>query len=122
MEKKESVLELARNFARDNKVSVAKATALANAIYEAAKPQGMGRKPSGETIKVRTKLKALLESGKMGQTFTVKELCKKMRTDAVTMNNAVRYLKENDGMLVFKGAKPKEPGETGRSENLWAIK
>lgn len=116
------VTSIVKDFAKANKVSIAKAQAFAAQIAAVSKPKhSLGRKASAETVEFRNKVKQLAAEGKLPEKFTVKDLMQLAGGEAAMINNTLRYLSQTEGLFKPTGKKEKQAGERGRSEGLWSV-
>lgn len=114
---------LIAQFAKANKISKSKLEAFAKELLASVPQQKIvvaGRKANEETIILRQKLKEMSESLK-GKEFTVKEIVPALEASHVAIGNALRWLKENEGMFKECGKKEKEANQRGRKEILWSV-
>lgn len=119
--KTEQINLAVKEFAKNNKVSVAKVDAFAQQLITAVKPTGMGRKPEQATVILRDKLKAVAASGKLPQNFTVNQVIELIGGNQADINNALRYFKEKESLFSTVGKQPKKAGERGRSQTIWQL-
>lgn len=119
--KTEQIQLAVKEFARTNKVSVAKVDAFAKQLIVAVKPTGMGRKPEQSTVVFRKKLKDAVAAGKIPQQFTVNQVIAVIGGSQADVNNALRFFKEKESLFSVVGKQPKQKGERGRSQTIWQL-
>lgn len=120
----ESVQQAIESFAKQNKISRVKLElftyeiiALAGNLQQDTRPAG--RKASQESLDIRQMLREYKQKLVEIEEFTVKELSKLTNKDTVSLNNAIRWLCENEKMFQPVGKKPRAPGERGKCEIIW---
>tara|TARA_R110000744_G_C19371770_1_gene563244 strand:+ start:80025 stop:80393 length:369 start_codon:yes stop_codon:yes gene_type:complete len=108
---------LVAEFAKQNKISKGKLTEFANNLVSSVNSGvQQGRKPKEESLELREKLRQELKSGVQ---FTIPELTQKLGVDAVSLNNAVRYLSINENLFQVVGKGAKKAGERGPKPLIW---
>lgn len=117
----EQIKTIVAEFAKANKISKAKVESFAMSVVAAAKPVGMGRKASGDTLEYRKKVEEALTSGKVAGQFTTNDLVAVVGGDQNMANNTLRYLKDTKGMVKQVGLKDKQAGQRGRRQVLWSV-
>lgn len=112
--------ELAKEFAKANKIGFAKVKAFIDSLP--AQPRSnpnAGRKASLETVKLRNDLFKWLEENK-GVEFTVKQLAEKLKAEPIHINNALGWVTENTSVkLVKTGQAEKAKGQRGRAATVY---
>lgn len=116
---KTDIKEIAKTFAKENKVSVTK---IENLLRSALKEQtkNMGKQPTPETVAIRNKLIGMTGS-LSGKMVTAVEVAGMLKTDIQTANNAIRYVATAHGGITRAGLQPRNAGEKGRRAVLWKI-
>lgn len=117
--KTEQIANIAKEFAKANKISIAKAQGFADQITALTKPVGVGRKADPRTVELRAKVQAAVEAKSLPDTFTAKDVAKTFGCTPVEANNVLRF---HQGLFKQAGKKDRAAGEKGRAEVLWGLK
>lgn len=109
-------------YSKEMKCSKAKLQAFANELLaNVPKASGpVGRKTSSETLELRVSLKEYALNELKGKHFTVKELEQHFNVAHVTLNNALNYLKNKEGIFKQQGTKARNG--RGRPEIVWSVR
>jgi len=92
---------------------------LANVPKASSSVGSRGRQASSETLELRVSLKEYALNELKGKQFTVKELEQHFNVAHVTLNNALNYLKNKEGMFKQEGTKARNG--RGRPEIVWSV-
>lgn len=81
-----------------------------------------GKPVSAESIRIRQEIKARIEELKQFEEgFTAKELAEKIKASNVDVVNNLRYLAQNEGIVMESGKLEHQPGQRGRKQLLWRV-
>lgn len=115
----ENIKAMAIEFAKKNKVSAAKVEQFALELLSTTKKGG--KKPSEKSVEIREKLAKSIKDGDISGEVTSKQVAAYLGSDIQTVNNAIRYVADNHGLIKRSGVADKKPGEKGRREVLWSV-
>lgn len=112
--------QLAKEFAKANKIGFAKVKAFIDSLPSINRGNpNAGRKASLETLHLRRQVVEWLESNK-GVQFTVKELAERFGINAYMANNLIVWInKRNDSVKVETvGIRPQPAGQKGKAARV----
>lgn len=114
------IVEAVATFCKTNKVNKAKTEEFVSSILGMLPKQG---KPvSAESIRIRQEIKARIEELKQFEEgFTAKELAKKLEATPVDTINNLKWLAQNEGIVMESGKLEHQPGQRGRKQLLWRV-
>lgn len=114
------IVEAVTTFCKTNKVNKAKTEEFVNLIL-GMMPKA-GRQVSEESLRIRQEIKARIEELKQFEEgFTAKELAEKLEASPVDTINNLKWLAQNEGIVMESGKLEHQPGQRGRKQLLWRV-
>lgn len=114
------IVEAVAMFAKTQKISKAKTEEFTSSILGML-PKA-GRQVSKESLRIRQEIKARIEELKQFEEgFTAKELAQKLKATPVDTINNLKWLAQNEGIVMESGKLEHQPGQRGRKQLLWRV-
>lgn len=109
-----NIQAIINKYAKETKASKAKLKLMADEILSTLPKNAAGKPVSTLSSMIRDLLRQ-----QVGQKFTSKEIAVKIGVDHVTVNNNLRYLKEQEKIAQVVGER--RTGERGKPSLVWTI-